>query len=386
VKDTLSIVSNSNGQTTPSAIWEQQSDNIWYQYTTAGAWNLSASLYIHPFLTNEPVNAQFTQSATTICQGEGITFDATGSTYQDTLLWVFPGGTPYLVAEDPNPTVIFNTAGTQTVTMYVIGGGCSELDSAVVNITVNPTPVVSVNAVTNPICNGSSTSVTATGAGSFTWSPGTGLSATSGGTVTANPTVTTTYNISGVTGGCTGNTSIEIEVLNIPTAALSAADDTIDCNTSVIYDGSASNDAIDFGWTFAGGSPATSNASGEDVTYSTAGDFNVQMIVSNDCGSDTSTYILHVLNNCNTGIEEMDQDLSGYYSNSLQGFVIESINGFSGDMNVRLYNELGQYLYGQKAYANMHQLIIPVNELRAGLYIINLSNNNMNKSFKFILK
>lgn len=386
VKDTLSIVSNSNGQTTPSAIWEQQSDNLWYQYTTAGSWNLSASLYIHPFLTNEPVNAQFTQTATTICQGEGITFDAAGSTYQDTLLWVFPGGTPYLVAEDPNPTVIFNTAGTQTVTMYVIGGGCSELDSAVVNITVNPTPVVSVNAVTNPICNGSSTSVTATGAGSFTWSPGTGLSATSGGTVTANPTVTTTYNISGVTGGCTGNTSIEIEVLNIPTAALSAADDTIDCNTSVIYDGSASSDAIDFGWTFAGGSPATSNASGEDVTYSTAGDFNVQMIVSNDCGSDTSTYILHVLNNCNTGIEEMDQDLSGYYSNSLQGFVIESINGFSGDMNVRLYNELGQYLYGQKAYANMHQLIIPVNELRAGLYIINLSNNNMNKSFKFILK
>ena len=386
VKDTLSIVSNSNGQTTPSAIWEQQSDNLWYQYTTAGSWNLSASLYIHPFLTNEPVNAQFTQTATTICQGEGITFDAAGSTYQDTLLWVFPGGTPYLVAEDPNPTVIFNTAGTQTVTMYVIGGGCSELDSAVVNITVNPTPVVSVNAVTNPICNGSSTSVTATGAGSFTWSPGTGLSATSGGTVTANPTVTTTYNISGVTGGCTGNTSIEIEVLNIPTAALTAADDTIDCNTSVIYDGSASSDAIDFGWTFAGGSPATSNASGEDVTYSTAGDFNVQMIVSNDCGSDTSTYILHVLNNCNTGIEEMDQDLSGYYSNSLQGFVIESINGFSGDMNVRLYNELGQYLYGQKAYANMHQLIIPVNELRAGLYIINLSNNNMNKSFKFILK
>lgn len=386
VKDTLSIVSNSNGQTTPSAIWEQQSDNLWYQYTTAGSWNLSASLYIHPFLTNEPVNAQFTQTATTICQGEGITFDAAGSTYQDTLLWVFPGGTPYLVAEDPNPTVIFNTAGTQTVTMYVIGGGCSELDSAVVNITVNPTPVVSVNAVTNPICNGSSTSVTATGAGSFTWSPGTGLSATSGGTVTANPTVTTTYNISGVTGGCTGNTSIEIEVLNIPTAALTAADDTIDCNTSVIYDGSASSDAIYFGWTFAGGSPATSNASGEDVTYSTAGDFNVQMIVSNDCGSDTSTYILHVLNNCNTGIEEMDQDLSGYYSNSLQGFVIESINGFSGDMNVRLYNELGQYLYGQKAYANMHQLIIPVNELRAGLYIINLSNNNMNKSFKFILK
>src|SRR5690606_33320008 len=39
-KDTLSIVSNSAGQTTPSAIWEKQSDNSWYQYGTAGSWNL----------------------------------------------------------------------------------------------------------------------------------------------------------------------------------------------------------------------------------------------------------------------------------------------------------------------------------------------------------
>lgn len=387
VHDTLSIVSNSAGQTVPSAIWEKQSDNLWYQYTTAGSWNLQASLIMHPFLTNEPVNAQFTQSSTTICTGEGITFDATGSTYQDTLLWVFPGGTPGYVAEDPNPTVIFNTPGTQQVVMYVIGGGCSEFDSAFVNITVNPTPNVNVTAVTNPICNGSSTSVTASGAGSFVWSPPTGLSATVGATVTATPTTTTTYNIAGTTGSCTGNTTIQIEVLNVPVANLIAADDTIDCNTSVMYDGNASSDVTNFAWAFTNGSPATSNASGEVVTYTTPGDFLVQMIVSNTCGSDTSSYTIHVLNNCSTaGIEDIGDGLTGYFSYPLQGFVIESINGFTSDMMVRLFNELGQTIYAKNAVENTQQLIIPTYELRAGMYIVNIDNTNIHRSFKFIIK
>lgn len=51
-RDVLSIVSNSAGETSPSAIWEKQADNNWYHYTTAGSWNLSASLLIHPLVGN----------------------------------------------------------------------------------------------------------------------------------------------------------------------------------------------------------------------------------------------------------------------------------------------------------------------------------------------
>jgi PKD repeat protein len=386
VHDTLSIVSNLNGQTTPSAIWDKNSALTWQQYTTGTTWNLAASLIMHPFLTNEPVNAQFTQSATTICQGEGITFDATGSTYQDTLLWVFPGGTPNLVSEDPNPTVIFNTPGTQTVTMYVVGGGCSELDSAEVNITVNPTPSITVTAVTNPICNGGSTGVTATGATSYVWSPGSGLSATTGSTVTANPTTTTTYNIAGTTAGCTSNTSIEIEVLDPPVAAFTAADDTIDCNTSVTYDGSGSQDVTSFAWSFTGGSPTTSNASGDNITYNTAGDFNVLMIVSNTCGSDTAFGTMHVLNNCGAGIEEVENGITGYFSYPLQGFIIESANGFTNDMQVKLFNELGQVIYARNANAGSYQVLIPTYELRAGMYIVQITGTHLHQSFKFIYK
>jgi len=291
-----------------------------------------------------------------------------------------------VVSEDPNPTVIFNSAGTHTVVMYVIGGGCSEFDSAFVNITVNPTPTVNVNAVTNPICNGGSTVVNASGASSFVWSPSTGLSGTTGPSVTANPTVTTTYNIQGTTGACSGNTSIEIEVLNPPVALSTQSADTIDCNTSATFDGSNSTDATNFTWTYTGGSPGTSNAAGDVVTYNAAGDFAVQMIVSNMCGSDTSFMALHVNNNCGAGIEDNGDGLTGYYSYPLQGFVIESANGFTTDMMVRLFNELGQTIYAKNAVENTQQLIIPTYELRPGMYIVNLDNNSLHKAFKFIIK
>jgi hypothetical protein len=49
-RDVLSLVSNASGQTTPSTIWERQADDNWYQYTTAGSWNLAASLYVFPLV------------------------------------------------------------------------------------------------------------------------------------------------------------------------------------------------------------------------------------------------------------------------------------------------------------------------------------------------
>ena len=150
-KDTLNIVSNTNGQTTPSAIWEKQSDNLWYQYGSAGSWNLNASLYIHPWLTNEPALATFIPSATTICQGNTISFNGTGSTYQDTLLWYFPGGTP-IISNNLTQTVNYNTPGNYNAILYVIGGGCSQFDSAFVPITINPNPSITINSSSTQLC------------------------------------------------------------------------------------------------------------------------------------------------------------------------------------------------------------------------------------------
>lgn len=57
--DKLSIVSNTKGQTVPSAIWEKQADNIWYRYGSLGSFDLNASLVIHPVLSDVPFEGPF---------------------------------------------------------------------------------------------------------------------------------------------------------------------------------------------------------------------------------------------------------------------------------------------------------------------------------------
>src|SRR5574343_218365 len=72
------------------------------------------------------------------------------------------------------------------------------------------TPITVNNAT---ICPGNSATLTATGGTTYPWSPSTGLSATTGATVTASPATTTTYTVTGV-GSCgTGTATSTVTVL-----------------------------------------------------------------------------------------------------------------------------------------------------------------------------
>jgi hypothetical protein len=67
--------------------------------------------------------------------------------------------------------------------------------------------------VQDTICIGNATTINASGAASYTWSPATALSSTTGASVSANPTVTITYTVTGVdNNGCTNNGTITLSV------------------------------------------------------------------------------------------------------------------------------------------------------------------------------
>ncbi|HLP14085.1 MAG TPA: S8 family serine peptidase [Flavobacteriales bacterium] len=281
IKDTLSIVSNSNGETVPSAIWERQSDLLWYQYNTAGSWGLNASLVVHPWLTSTPTNATFTNSSLTICEDNSVSFNGTGSTYEDTLLWYFPGGTPTL-SNSLTESVMYNTPGSYLATLYVVGGGCDLLDSMFVTVNVNAKPTISATCPTPEICSGGSATITATGGSTYSWSHGATTSVT-----TVFPTGTTTYTVTGYNAfGCENSATIEIEVLTPPTADATVGA-TLCSGSPISFDGSLSDDATSFLWSLTGGSPATSTATGGTVTFTTGGTYNIQLDVTNICGTDT---------------------------------------------------------------------------------------------------
>jgi hypothetical protein len=66
------------------------------------------------------------------------------------------------------------------------------------------------------LCNGQSDTLTAGGGTTYSWSPSTGLSATTGSLVIASPTVTTTYEVNASTGSCIGSMQVVVNVIPSP--------------------------------------------------------------------------------------------------------------------------------------------------------------------------
>ena len=86
----------------------------------------------------------------------------------------------------------------------------------------NTLPInVTTSSGVSTICQGSAVTLTATGGTNYTWSPATGLSATTGASVIATPTSTTSYTVtSSDAQGNTGTSSITLTVNPSPTVTI----------------------------------------------------------------------------------------------------------------------------------------------------------------------
>ena len=184
-----------------------------------------------------------------------------------------------------NPT---NSAQTATYTVTPTSGNCTG-PTFTVTVTVNPLPPLSVTASPTAICTGQSSQLTATGADTYSWSPSTGLSATTGSPVTAtltnntNSNTTTTYTITGTftATGCTKNVTTTITVYPLPT--VNAGQDLTLCNQPI--------------GTQLTGTPSGGTWSGTNITSS-------GLFTPNGTGSFTVTYSY---TNPTTGCTNTDQ-------------------------------------------------------------------------------
>ncbi|MDT8411443.1 MAG: S8 family serine peptidase [Vicingaceae bacterium] len=286
VGDTLAIVTNTQNESNPNTAWEQWSDNTWHPYNGAGAWGLSVSHYFFPWLTNDTTAISLTATPTSICAGEMVHYDATGSTSQDTLLWSFPGMNP-TNSSNVIDSVLYSTPGTYTTYLEIIGGGCSRYRIDSVTITVNPAPTISITSTADTICAGSSVTLTATGGTSYLWTPG----GQTTNAITVSPTSTTTYNVAGTSGGCTDNGFITIYVMNLPTVANATVtpSTTICQGTNVVFDGTSSTNASNYNWSFPQGNPSISSSSNpfETVSFGSPGTHSYSLQITSACGTDT---------------------------------------------------------------------------------------------------
>ena len=207
---------------------------------------------------NPQPTSTFTQSANQCLTGNSFTFTNTGSTTGCTYSWNFGGGgASPATSTSNNQTVTFTTAGTYTITHIVTAsGGCTSTTTS--PVTIYPMPVVTVTP-SFAICAGAGTAgnLTAAGASTYTWSPATGLSATTGATVTGNPAATTTYTVTGTSvNGCVATATVTITVKPIP--VVSSTPITICAGTPGTLTASG---ATTYSWSPATGLSATTGTS-----------------------------------------------------------------------------------------------------------------------------
>jgi gliding motility-associated-like protein len=180
------------------------------------------------------------------------------------------------------------TANPLSTSTYSVGGidinGCANFTTAIV--TVNPLPTISVNNGT--VCLGQqSATLTASGASTYSWTPGTGLNSTTGAVVVANPSVNTTYTITGTNvNGCTNTVTAQVTINSLPIITATSGTICIGQETVTL----AASGAVSYSWTPATGLSATTGATVNasplvTTTYSVGG------INANGCANYTTTTV-----------------------------------------------------------------------------------------------
>jgi len=143
-------------------------------------------------------------SQTVVCAGQNSVLTASGAT---TYTW--SPGTHILTSYTVTPT---------TATIYTLTGMSSSCkNTTTVSVAVNALPIVNSSSINDTICTGGSTTMNASGASTYSWNPANSLSSSSGASVTASPSVTTTYTVVGTDiNNCT-NTSNHTIIVSVCT-------------------------------------------------------------------------------------------------------------------------------------------------------------------------
>ncbi|HBG71104.1 MAG: hypothetical protein A2W93_02630 [Bacteroidetes bacterium GWF2_43_63] len=149
-------------------------------------------------------------TASSICTGGSSTLTASGAT---SYAWS-TGASTTSITVFPTSTTTYTVTG---------DNGTSCNGTATITIAVSTNATIAATASPASVCAGGSTTISATGGTTYSWSPsGTGSS------FSVTPATTTTYSVTGSSGaGCTGTASVLVTVNSYPTVSASASPATV---------------------------------------------------------------------------------------------------------------------------------------------------------------
>jgi hypothetical protein len=198
--DAVSNFSWSTGQTT-SSIVVAPTTNTFYTVSGTSSMACNATGVMSVIVSSGPPVLSITQSTPSTCFGNTVTLSASGA-----LSYTWSHGLP-------NGAVLTPPPGNNTYTVYGQNGCGTTNATAIVSVSALP-----VNATASPsiICEGKTTTLSATGATTFTWMP----TNQTGSVVVSSASAPTIFTVTGTSGSCSGTYTFMLQTKPNPTVSL----------------------------------------------------------------------------------------------------------------------------------------------------------------------
>ncbi|MET0558381.1 MAG: PKD domain-containing protein [Solirubrobacterales bacterium] len=265
---------------------------------------------------NQLPTASFTATPNPVLSGTDVTFDASGSADPDGTIakyeWDLDGNGSYETdtGSTASATTSFATAGSPTVGLRVTD---SDGDTATTTRTVtvqNRPPAASFTATPNPVPTGTAVSFDASGStdpdgtiakyewdldGNGTYETDTGATATASRTYATASTPTIGLRVTDNNGGTATTTRVLTVQNRPPTASFTATPNPVTSGQSVTLNASGSTDpdgtVAKYEWDYDGNGTydATTTSASTSKVFSTAGNFNVGLRVTDNNGATATT-------------------------------------------------------------------------------------------------
>jgi hypothetical protein len=157
------------------------------------------------------------------CTSPTAMLSVSQSSASHSFLWAGPG----IIGANTTKSITVGAAGIYSLAITNLVSGCAGAASLSLSSGIGPLPL-NINSSSNFIClPGPAVSLTVSGASNYTWTPSASLSGSVSNVVSANPGITTSYTVNGVTGVCSGSAVTTISVDTTPVLSISLSNPTI---------------------------------------------------------------------------------------------------------------------------------------------------------------
>jgi hypothetical protein len=298
-----------------------------------------------------------------ICMNNTTTLNVTGT---GTLNWY----------SSPASTVVLGTGSVYITPTLAVGNytyyaastnSCAEGSRVPVTVTVNASPSVAVAGPTAAVCAGSSVTLTASGAATYSWNNGAVTS-----TIAPTPTANTSYTVVGTSSaGCSANAVRSVTVNAAPSVSIAGAG-TICVGEATVLTASGANT---YSWNTGAATTTISVSPTVNTTYTAMGTSSIT-----GCTGIISANI--VVSPC-TGINQFGTqgtELKIYPNPSGGEFTVELKNGLN--KTIQVTDITGRTVLTGTSIND--KINVNINYLANGIYYVKVQSNNTVEVIKVV--